>query len=366
MYKLFSQLFMMAFFLCPGLLFGEGKKFTINGKIPEMSTGRMIVITQLVDRLDTLGQGDIHDGKFVVEGEMDEPCVALIHVEGYSGGFIFILDSDVPYEMELFQSKASTIKGGKLQSELIAYQKIVAEENEKIRAAREKLEEANEAKHYRTASELQKKLEQVMADAQARLGKAVERNKENVFAAYIQTAGMERMDLNRLKACYASLTDEAKKTGPGKLVAARIQALEGVDVNAVAPNFTLQTPEGEEVALYDVKGKLKIIDFWASWCGPCRLENPNMVKLYAEFKDKGLSVVSVSLDEKKDKWVEAIKKDGLTWLHLSDLKGWRGDVIKKYNIDAVPTIFVLDENNRIIAKNLRGEKLKAFVSERLR
>ena len=169
-----------------------------------------------------------------------------------------------------------------------------------------------------------------------------------------------------MKECYASLTDKAKATGPGRLVAARIKALEGVDVNAVAPDFTLQTPEGEDVALYGVKGKLKIIDFWASWCGPCRMENPNMVKLYAEFKDKGLSVISVSLDEKKDKWVEAIKKDGLTWLHLSDLKGWQGDVIKKYNIDAVPTIFVLDENNRIIAKNLRGEKLKAFVSERLK
>ena len=162
------------------------------------------------------------------------------------------------------------------------------------------------------------------------------------------------------------MTDKAKATGPGKLVAARIQALEGVDVNAIAPDFTLQTPEGEDVALYDVKGKWKIIDFWASWCGPCRMENPNMVKMYAEFKDKGLSVISVSLDEKKDKWVEAIKKDGLTWLHLSDLKGWQGDVIKKYNIDAVPTIFVLDENNRIIAKNLRGEKLNAFVSERLK
>ena len=109
-----------------------------------------------------------------------------------------------------------------------------------------------------------------------------------------------------------------------------------------------------------------LLDFWASWCGPCRMENPNMVKLYAEFKDKGLSVISVSLDEKKDKWLEAIKKDGLTWLHLSDLKGWKGEIVKLYNIDGVPTIFVLDENNRIIAKNLRGEKLRAFVEERLK
>ena len=294
--------------------FGEGKKFTINGKIPEMPSGRMIVITQLVDRVDTLGQGDIHGGKFVVEGEMNEPCVALIYVEGYGGGFVFILDSDAPYEMELFQSGKSVIEGGRLQRELIAYQGIVAEENEKIKAVRTKLEEARNAKHYRTASELQKKLEQAMAEAQTRLGKA----------------------------------------------------LEGVDVNAVAPNFTLQTPEGKDVSLYDVKGKLKIIDFWASWCGPCRMENPNMVKLYAAFRDKGLAVVSVSLDEKKDKWTEAIQKDGLTWLHLSDLKGWKGEVVKLYNIDGVPTIFVLDENNRIVAKNLRGEKLRVFVEERLK
>lgn len=214
MYKLFSQLFIIAFFLFPGLSFGEGKKFTINGKIPEMPSGRMIVITQLVDRVDTLGRGDIHGGKFVVEGEMNEPCVALIYVEGYGGGFVFILDSDAPYEMELFQSGKSVIKGGKLQSELITYQGIVAEENEKIKAARAKLAEASEAKHYRTASELQKKLDQVMADAQSRLAEVVERNKDNVFAAYIQTAGMERLDLNRLKECYASLTVKQKQQAP--------------------------------------------------------------------------------------------------------------------------------------------------------
>ena len=148
--------------------------------------------------MDTLGRGDIHGGKFVVEGEMNEPCVALIYVEGYGGGFVFILDSDAPYEMELFQSGKSVIKGGKLQSELITFQGIVAEENEKIKAARAKLAEASEAKHYRTASELQKKLEQVMADAQSRLAEVGESNKDNAFAAYIQTAAMERLDVNRL------------------------------------------------------------------------------------------------------------------------------------------------------------------------
>ena len=359
------KLFVLGCLFFPGIVFGEKKKFTINGAIPELPEGKMIVVSQEVGRVDTLGQGDIVSGKFVIEGELDEPRVALIYVAGYGGGFVFILDTDAPYEMELFQSGKSVIRGGKLQKELNVYQEAVTEENQKIRKVKMELEEASAAKHFRTVNELKVKLEQLTAEAQKRLGVILERNKDNVLAAYVQTAGMERMDLNGLKMCYAGLSDKAKHTGPGKLMAARIRALEGVEVDAVAPNFTLPTPEGKEIALYEVKGKLKIIDFWASWCGPCRMENPNMVKLYNDFKEKGLVVVSVSLDEKKDKWEEAIKKDGLTWLHLSDLKGWQGDVVKMYNIDAVPTILVLDENNRIIAKNLRGEKLRALVSERL-
>lgn len=366
MVRLLSLLFIISYLFFPGIVFGEKQKFTINGKIPEMPEGQMIVITQQVGRVDTLGIGNIVDGKFVIEGELEEPCVALIHVAGYGGGFVFILDSDAPYEMELFQAGKSVIKGGKLQNELVVYQEAVAEENQKIRKVKMALEEASAAKRFKTVNELRGKLEGVTADAQKRLGVIVERNKDNVFAAYVQTAGMERMDLNGLKACYARLSDRAKTTGPGRLMAARIQALENVEVDAVAPDFTLTTPEGKSVTMYDVKGKLKIIDFWASWCGPCRMENPNMVKLYDDYKDKGLTVISVSLDEKKNKWEEAIEKDGLTWLQLSDLKGWQSDVVKKYNIDAVPTIIILDENNRIVAKNLRGEKLRAFVSGRLK
>lgn len=361
----FVFLMLMIFFLFPEFSFGEGKKFTIKGKIPEMSEGKMIVLTQSVGGVDTLGQGNIDSGTFVVEGEIKEPCVALICVAGYGGGFVFMLEADTPYEMELFQSGKSTIKGGPLQRELVAYESIVMEERQKIGKLNKELEKANAEKHFRTANELQKKLDKLITEAQKRLDVIVERNKDNVFAAYIQTVGMESMGLNELKVCYANLTNKAKETGPGRLLAARIQALEGVDVNAIAPNFTLSTPEGREVSMYDVQGKVKVIDFWASWCGPCRMENPNMVKLYQDFKDKGLAVISVSLDEKKDKWLEAVKKDGLTWLQLSDLKGWTGEVVKLYNVDAVPTIFVLDENNRIIAKNLRGEKLRVLITEKL-
>ena len=95
------------------------------------------------------------------------------------------------------------------------------------------------------------------------------------------------------------------------------------------------------------------------------MENPNMVKLYDDFKDKGLAVISVSLDERKAAWTQAIQKDGMPWVHVSDLKGWKSEVVKLYNVDSVPCILVLDENNRILAKNIRAEKLRAFEEERL-
>ena len=358
-------MFVFSLFLV-SMAFGEGKKFKINGWAPELSEGEMLVIVNRLDGVDTLAQAPLVNGKFVLEGELEKPCVALIKVAQYNGGFIFLLDTDAPYEMRLWQDKKEEIKGGKLQEELNAYKEIVEKANKGMNKLKGEIKKASSEKHYKTAGELQKKLARMREDAQKELDALVEKNKDNLFAAYIQTIGMEQMNLDALKACYQRLSEKARQLEPGKQVAARIQALEGVEVNAMAPNFTLWTPDGKEVAMYDVKGKIKIIDFWASWCGPCRLENPNMVKLYQDFKDKGLTVMSVSLDEKKDKWTEAIQKDGLTWLHLSDLKGWKGEIVKLYNIDGVPTIFVLDENNRIIAKNLRGEKLRAFVEERLK
>lgn len=361
------KVIMFVFFLfLVGSAFGEGKKFKIDGTASELTEGEMLVIVNRVDGVDTLGRAPIVNGKFLIEGEIEEPCAALLKVAKYDGGFVFLLDSDAPYEMEVWKSGKCSIKGGKLQSELNTYQEIVNKANAEMEKLKESQKKASAQKHFKTVGEIKNKIEKVRGKAQKELDAIVKKNKDNLFAAYVQTMGMERMDLDALKQCYDKLSEKARQTEPGKFVAARIAALENVNVDAVAPDFTLQTPEGKEVSMYAVQGKLKIIDFWASWCGPCRMENPNMVKLYGEFKDKGLTVISVSLDEKKDKWEEAIDKDGLTWLHLSDLKGWKGNVVKLYNIDAVPTIFVLDENNRIIAKNLRGKKLEAFVAERLK
>ena len=133
-----------------------------------------------------------------------------------------------------------------------------------------------------------------------------------------------------------------------------------------APDFTVYDRDGNEVHLSDFSGKPVILNFWASWCGPCRLNNPELKKIYEEFRDKGLVIIGISLDDEKEDWEMAIEADGLDWINVSSLKGWDCDIARLYNVKGVPALFILDENNNIIATGLRDEQLKIFLHENLK
>jgi peroxiredoxin len=146
----------------------------------------------------------------------------------------------------------------------------------------------------------------------------------------------------------------------------RMEGIKPVSVGQKAPDFELPTPDGKLVKLSDQKGKYLLLDFWASWCAPCRAENPNIVKRYNEFKDKGFNILSVSLDDDKQAWTQAIKADNLAWTHVSELKKWDGQITNTYKVDGIPASFLLDPDGKIIAKNLTGDDLNDFLSKTLK
>lgn len=140
----------------------------------------------------------------------------------------------------------------------------------------------------------------------------------------------------------------------------------GPQVGGAAPEIALNTADGKAVTLSSFKGKYVLVDFWASWCGPCRKENPNVLAAYNKFKDKNFTILGVSLDDDKEKWQSAIEKDGLPWTHVSDLKGWESVAARTYNIQSIPANFLVDPDGNILARDLRGEELAAKLAEVLK
>ena len=347
-------------------VYGQEQAFSISGDI-ELDKGQLLVLTQRPGKTDTLARTAIVGRKFDIRGTLDEAVVAHLVIEGYVGGFIMMLEPGEEYTATLTRDGVGDIHGGKLQEDFNEYQQIVADANTASRTLQKKVEEAAAKKHFKTTKELEDKVDKVQENAFAKMNALIRKNADNVFAAYLQTAGSERiMELKPLKEIYALLSDKAKETAPGKILAERIADLEKVSIAATAPDFTLTTPEGKQVSLYSVKGKLKIIDFWASWCGPCRRLSSSMIPIYEAFKDKGFTVVGIARENNNtDAMKKAIEQDKYPWLNLVELND-KGNIWEMYGAgNSGGCTYLVDKDGKILAIHPSAEEVTKILTELL-
>lgn len=205
----------------------------------------------------------------------------------------------------------------------------------------------------------------------------IETNNNSDFSLYILDGltSQKGFDLELADSAFKTIETSIKtKNESNQLISNRIkQKIESspnkgkIKIGMQAPDFSAPNPEGKQVTLSDIKGKVTIVDFWASWCKPCRIENPNLVKLYDKYHSKGLEIISVSLERGNQKgfWIEAIKKDQLRWYNVSNLKFWQDPIAQTYSVNSIPATFILDENGVLIAERLRGAELEAKIKNLL-
>ncbi|SHH64481.1 TlpA disulfide reductase family protein [Flavobacterium defluvii] len=194
------------------------------------------------------------------------------------------------------------------------------------------------------------------------ISKFITENPKSIVSAYVLYRNWSyRLSPEQIRQNIALLDKSLQNTTYVKELKDLALVLDGLGVGKKAPDFTANDPQGKPVHFYENLKGYTLVDFWASWCGPCRRENPNVVAAYKEFHDKGFNIVGVSLDKKKENWIKGIQDDNLSWTHVSDLLFWNSAVAKLYGVRAIPGNYLVDSNGIIVAKNLQGEELQATL-----
>lgn len=373
-----KELFLLSAIL-PAFALAQQTNFSISGKIGKLNPPAKVYI----DYSSMEGGGgtdsaDVVNGTFTIKGKVTGYGYARMGLDHEGKGkqhTVYMGDTHYFYfgegENLKITSKDSLLnasyKGSKVYDAYMAYNKFIGGSIMELTKA------VNAA--FNAGTEAQKKDSNFlkMVDQRFRQNLSNRNEKQILFAeqnpgsyfsvvALSEAAG-SKLDVARIEPIFNAIDEKWRNTDAGKELVQRMASVSLTAVGSEAPAFTQANVEGKPVALKDFKGKYVLVEFWASWCGPCRAENPNLVKQYAQYKSKGFEILSVSLDSEKDKWVDAIQKDGLPWTHVSDLKGWNNAVGRLYGVRGVPASFLVGPDGKIVGKDLRGESLNKKLEE---
>jgi peroxiredoxin len=360
----FWALALITFFSC-----GEKRSATdgmvqVSGKIENAPEG-IIVLSQFTDSrpkvLDTLEVSS--SGEFSYELAVDSPTFYELNLFGQRAVRLALYKEDVQLNYNFSDPGSLAIEGSKDTKEMLKIEKLMD-------AYQLDVNKLNEAYYIAMSNNDAEAIKKIQSDAMVLEANQSQRVKEMISSMGDSFAPLAAVGLLNPKNDFPfmdELVNKLNENYPGTVsilqMKQQLDEMRALSVGQPAPEIELLNPNGELIKLSDLRGKYVLIDFWAAWCKPCRQENPNVVRLYNQYKDKGFEVYGVSLDRTREDWVKAIADDNLTWTQVSDLKYFNSAAAELYQIQAIPATYMIDPEGKIIAKDLRGPSLENKLAE---
>lgn len=366
--KIFTLIFLTA---CSAVEDGkaiEDDKYILSGRIENAGELKSIILYEGNAVVDSIALDK--KGEFQLEGSAPEAALYTLLVGQRPYMLILENGEDVEFNADLNNTGQYTVSGSENSSklkELDAIREKFQEQQGTLQSEFEQRMSSGEEMSI-LQNELMERNDVYISELSKQALQFSQENKDNLAGFYGMMI-LYSVDPTGHEEALIKYVEEVQDKFPGNHVvqsfAGHMKELKPLSIGQHAPDFSSLTPEGKEVKLSDLRGQYVLLDFWAAWCAPCRAENPNIVAQYHAFKDKGFTVLGVSLDRDRAAWLKAIKDDKLEWIQLSDLKMWDSEVGRLYNISAIPASFMVGPDGKIVGKNLRGPALKQFLEKNL-